>query len=82
MVAAAFTFIILCVRMFIEELGVKQNPWTNVYFKYILSYLVQGITVIVVAVPEGLPLAVALALSFAVQVSVLDLVSIFLKQYN
>jgi magnesium-transporting ATPase (P-type) len=69
MIAAAFTFIILCVRMFIEELGVKKNPWTNVYFKYILSYLVQAITVIVVAVPEGLPLAVALALSFAVRVS-------------
>jgi magnesium-transporting ATPase (P-type) len=38
------------------------------YFKYILSYLVQAFTVIVVAVPEGLPLAVALALSFAVRV--------------
>jgi magnesium-transporting ATPase (P-type) len=68
MVAAAFTFVILCVRLLVEELAIKQLPWTNSYFKYILSYLVQAIAVIVVAVPEGLPLAVALASSFAVQV--------------
>ena len=70
MIAAAFTFIILCIRLFVEELGVKQNPWKNAYFKYILSYLVQALTVIVVAVPEGLPLAVTLALSFAVRVRI------------
>ena len=32
-----------------------------------ISYMIQAITVIVVAVPEGLPLAVTLALAFAVQ---------------
>jgi len=73
MIAAAFTFLILCIRLFIEELGIKKLPWTNTYFKYILSYLVQGVTVVVVAVPEGLPLAVALALSFAVRVNIMIL---------
>lgn len=70
MFAALFTFIILVIRMFVEEFGIKKNQWSNVYIKYIIAYLIQGITVIVVAVPEGLPLAVTLALAFAVKVSV------------
>ena len=65
---AAITFLILLMRLLIEELGIKKNPWTNTYVKYILDYLIQAITVIVVAVPEGLPLAVTLALAFAVKV--------------
>jgi magnesium-transporting ATPase (P-type) len=56
------------VRLLIEELGIKKKAWTNTYVKYIIDYLIQAITVIVVAVPEGLPLAVTLALAFAVQV--------------
>lgn len=60
---------VLAVRMVIVELSVKKNQWSNVYVKYILSYLIQAMTVIVVAVPEGLPLAVTLALAFAVRVS-------------
>ena len=68
MLAALFTFVLLCARMAIEEFWYKGNSWSNVYIKYLISYLVQGITVIVVAVPEGLPLAVTLALAFAVQV--------------
>ena len=55
--------------MIIEELAIKKKPWTNTYIKYIISFLIQAITVIVVAVPEGLPLAVTLSLAFAVRVS-------------
>ena len=56
--------------MSVDEFLVKGNQWSNVYVKYIFSFLVQAITVIVVAVPEGLPLAVTLALAFAVRVCV------------
>ena len=69
MIGAGFTFVILCVRMAIEEFAVNKKTWSNIYVKYIISYLIQAITVIVVAVPEGLPLAVTLALAFAVRVS-------------
>ena len=69
MIGAGFTFVILCVRLAIEEFAVHKRAWSNVYIKYIISYLIQAITVIVVAVPEGLPLAVTLALAFAVRVS-------------
>jgi magnesium-transporting ATPase (P-type) len=54
--------------MSIIEFAIKKNPWSNLYIKYIFAYLVQAITVIVVAVPEGLPLAVTIALAYAVQV--------------
>jgi magnesium-transporting ATPase (P-type) len=78
MLAALFTFVILCIRMSIEEFGIKKEPWSNKYVKVIISYLIQAITVIVVAVPEGLPLAVTLALAFAVLVI---LFVIFFKKY-
>jgi magnesium-transporting ATPase (P-type) len=66
--ASAFTLIMLLLRMSIEEFGIKKNKWSDQYIKYILAYLINAITVIVVAVPEGLPLAVTLALAFAVKV--------------
>jgi magnesium-transporting ATPase (P-type) len=56
--------------MLIVELGIKKLAWSNLFIKYILSYLIQAITVVVVAVPEGLPLAVTLALAYAVQVGI------------
>lgn len=64
------TFVILVLRMVIEEFAIKKRSWTNTYVKYIISFLIQAITVIVVAVPEGLPLAVTLALAFAVRVRI------------
>jgi magnesium-transporting ATPase (P-type) len=68
MLSAFFTFIILVARMAITEFVIDKNPWKSTYIKYIISFLIQAITVIVVAVPEGLPLAVTLALAFAVRV--------------
>lgn len=67
--AAVLTFIILCLRLSIDEFAVKKNEWSNGYIRYFFSFLTQAVTVIVVAVPEGLPLAVTLSLAFAVRVS-------------
>jgi Ca2+ transporting ATPase len=46
-----------------------QNPsWdTEVDLKKMLGYFIIGITVIVVAIPEGLPLSVTLSLAFSVK---------------
>jgi magnesium-transporting ATPase (P-type) len=74
---ALLTFVILVIRMCIVEFAVKQRPWSNTYIKYVLNYLIQAITVIVVAVPEGLPLAVTLALAFAVRVCYYFLLILF-----
>ena len=54
--------------MAIDEFIVKKKAWSNEYIKLIISFLIQAVTVIVVAVPEGLPLAVTLSLAFAVRV--------------
>jgi Ca2+ transporting ATPase len=67
MFSALLTFILLCLRMAIDEFLIKKNAWSTTYIKYIISFLIQGVTVIVVAVPEGLPLAVTLALAYAVR---------------
>ena len=39
------------------------------YFRYFVKFFIIGVTVLVVAVPEGLPLAVTLALAYSVRVS-------------
>jgi len=67
MLSSFVVFVVLVTRMLVDEFVVKRKVWSSIYIKIIISYLIQAITVVVVAVPEGLPLAVALALSFAVQ---------------
>ena len=54
--AAAFAFVICCIIGF----AVKRENW-----KMVLEYFITAITVLAVAVPEGLPLAVTLSLAFS-----------------
>jgi Ca2+ transporting ATPase len=58
--------------MAIDEFVIKKQTWNNTYIKFLISFLIQAVTVIVVAVPEGLPLAVTLSLAFAVRKMTLD----------
>lgn len=44
----------------------------SLYFKYILKFIIIGVTVLVVAVPEGLPLAVTISLAFSVKKMMAD----------
>jgi len=52
----------------IQDFAIKQKPWSVAYIQLFVSYFIIGVTVLVVAVPEGLPLAVTLALAYSVQV--------------
>jgi Ca2+ transporting ATPase len=47
----------------------RGERWNNKYWSRFVRYLITGITVLVVAVPEGLPLAVTISLAYAVKVS-------------
>jgi Ca2+ transporting ATPase len=47
----------------------RHEKWSNKYWSRFVRYLITGITVLVVAVPEGLPLAVTISLAYAVKVS-------------
>ncbi len=68
-VAAALTVAVLFVRFFIEQ-GKIGFDWENMFWTYLnwwFGYLIIGITIIVVAVPEGLPLAVIISLAYSVR---------------
>ncbi len=67
---ALFTFFVLTLRLAIDEFVTKKERWSNKYISYLVAYVIQGITVLVVTVQEGLPLAVTLSLAFAVRVSI------------
>ncbi|CAD8082906.1 unnamed protein product [Paramecium sonneborni] len=69
-VVAILTFTILLIRLFIEY-GTNDFPfWDQVWnmdcLQKILQFFMIGVTIIVVAVPEGLPLAVTITLAFSV----------------
>jgi len=62
---ASLTVTVLYIRFF-WDLHINNRPWENDYIMELLTFIIIGITIIVVAVPEGLPLAVTLCLAFSV----------------
>uniref|UniRef100_F7D4Q7 Calcium-transporting ATPase n=1 Tax=Monodelphis domestica TaxID=13616 RepID=F7D4Q7_MONDO len=65
------TVAILILLFVIETFGVKGQSWkaecTPIYIQYFVKFFIIGITVLVVAVPEGLPLAVTISLAYSVK---------------
>ena len=67
---ALLTVVVLIIRWSVEEFGLKGREWDNSkHWKQIVDFFIIGVTVLVVAVPEGLPLAVTLALAYSVRVT-------------
>ena len=66
---AVLTILALVIRFSVEKFAVDQRPWSMTYIQHYINAIVIGVTVLVVAIPEGLPLAVTLALAFSVRVS-------------
>ncbi|XP_066356920.1 probable calcium-transporting ATPase 9, plasma membrane-type [Miscanthus floridulus] len=65
---ATLTFVVLMVRFLIEKgLTVGLSQWYSTDALTIVNYFATAVTIIVVAVPEGLPLAVTLSLAFAMK---------------
>ncbi|VDL92038.1 unnamed protein product [Schistocephalus solidus] len=66
--AAVATVVILVIKFCIFEFVHKQESWqTSHHLKQLIHFVIIGITVLVVAVPEGLPLAVTLSLAYSVK---------------
>jgi Ca2+ transporting ATPase len=63
--------LVLLIRFAIEK-GISRTWDTSVDLVELLNYFILGITVVVVAIPEGLPLAVTLSLAFSVKKMLLD----------
>ncbi|CAD6254922.1 unnamed protein product [Miscanthus lutarioriparius] len=70
---ATLTFVVLMVRFLIEKgLTVGLSKWYSTDALTIVNYFATAVTIIVVAVPEGLPLAVTLSLAFAMKKLMID----------
>ncbi|XP_056129282.1 plasma membrane calcium-transporting ATPase 3b isoform X2 [Lampris incognitus] len=71
LVMSAITVIILVLYFVIETFVVEDHVWlaecTPVYIQYFVKFFIIGVTVLVVAVPEGLPLAVTISLAYSVK---------------
>lgn len=64
LIAAIITFVIIFIRAMID---VGSDGWTKDTTSVLVKGFVTGITIVVVAIPEGLPLAVTLSLAFSVK---------------
>ena len=65
--AAALSIIVSFLRFSIVEYGISGRGGEKTDALQFLKFFINGITVLVVAVPEGLPLAVTIALAFSVK---------------
>lgn len=69
---SAITVLILITRFLIDTFWIQGVIWTNecmpIYVQFLVKFFIIGVTVLVVAVPEGLPLAVTISLAYSVKV--------------
>ncbi|KAI6214471.1 Plasma membrane calcium-transporting ATPase 3 [Aphelenchoides besseyi] len=64
---AGCTVLILVIRFVISHYVIEGKSFSLADFNYYINFLIIGVTVLVVAVPEGLPLAVTLSLAYSVK---------------
>ncbi|KAM9855089.1 plasma membrane calcium-transporting ATPase 1-like isoform 4-T4 [Aulostomus maculatus] len=68
---SALTVIILITRFLIDTFWIQGVPWASeclpIYIQFLVKFFIIGVTVLVVAVPEGLPLAVTISLAYSVK---------------
>uniref|UniRef100_A0A8C9X0Y2 Calcium-transporting ATPase n=1 Tax=Sander lucioperca TaxID=283035 RepID=A0A8C9X0Y2_SANLU len=71
LVMSAITVIILVVLFVVDTFCIQGLPWvkecTPIYIQFFVKFFIIGVTVLVVAVPEGLPLAVTISLAYSVK---------------
>ncbi|XP_051271557.1 plasma membrane calcium-transporting ATPase 3 isoform X5 [Dicentrarchus labrax] len=71
LIMSAVTVIILILYFVIDTFAVQGRTWvaecTPIYIQYFVKFFIIGVTVLVVAVPEGLPLAVTISLAYSVK---------------
>ncbi|VEL34564.1 unnamed protein product [Protopolystoma xenopodis] len=68
MIIAAITVLILFVKFSINTFHLENTPWhTGKHLRSFVNFIIIGVTVLVVAVPEGLPLAVTISLAYSVK---------------
>ncbi|VDL63676.1 unnamed protein product [Nippostrongylus brasiliensis] len=66
-IVAAATVVILIIRHCITHYAINQESFKTSDLAYFVNFIIIGVTVLVIAVPEGLPLAITLALTYSVK---------------
>jgi len=61
------TVMILFIRFSIDEFYYRESEWNWSFLSFYVNFIIIGVTVLVVAVPEGLPLAVTISLAYSVK---------------
>ncbi|KAL8154318.1 hypothetical protein V2J09_012078 [Rumex salicifolius] len=68
LVFAVLTFLVLIARFVVNKIAQNElSSWESSDALTLLDYFATAVTIVVVAVPEGLPLAVTLSLAFAMK---------------
>merc|ERR1711971_832339 len=67
MAVSLLTVIILCIQFSVRTFIHEGEAWKVEYINNYVRFVIIGVTVLVVAVPEGLPLAVTLSLAYSVK---------------
>ncbi|XP_008582464.1 PREDICTED: plasma membrane calcium-transporting ATPase 4 isoform X1 [Galeopterus variegatus] len=71
LIMSAITVLILILYFVIDNFAIQGRTWlpecTPIYIQYFVKFFIIGVTVLVVAVPEGLPLAVTISLAYSVK---------------
>ncbi len=70
MAVSLLTVIILCIQFSIKTYVKEEQDWSASHVSFYVKFVIIGVTVLVVAVPEGLPLAVTLSLAYSVKVRI------------
>lgn len=63
---AILTILVLFIQFSVYKFVTQGEKWDNKYISDYVDFFIVGVTILVVAVPEGLPLAVTISLAFAV----------------
>jgi len=69
MIVSLITVAILCIKFSVITFHFQGKTFEPYYINFYVKFVIIGVTVLVVAVPEGLPLAVTLSLAYSVKVS-------------
>ena len=70
--AAVITTVVILIRYSVETYAVEKETWKNTHLMDLLRAFIVGLTIMVVAIPEGLPLAVTIALAYSVKKMLVD----------
>ncbi|CAI5695325.1 plasma membrane calcium-transporting ATPase 1 isoform X4 [Oreochromis niloticus] len=71
LIMSALTVFILIIRFLIDTFWIQGVVWSYacvpIYVQFLVNFFIIGVTMLVVAVPEGLPLAVTISLAYSVK---------------